>query len=121
MDAPPRGYGDTAAMNAWLLLGGAIASEVAATVSLKASDGLSRLAPVVIVVGGYVLSFWLLSLVLRELPVGTVYAIWSAVGIVGVALLGIVLFGESMSLLKAIAILVIVGGVALLQASSQAA
>jgi small multidrug resistance pump len=101
-------------MNPWLLLTGAIASEVAATTALKASDGFTRPAPAVIVVVGYGISFWLLALVLKDLPVGVVYAIWSAVGTVGVALLGLVLFGESMHPAKALGIALIVGGVALL-------
>jgi small multidrug resistance pump len=100
---------------AWLLLAGAIASEVTATVALKASAGLSRPLPALVVVAGYAVSFWLLALVLRELPVGVVYAIWSAVGTIGVAILGALLFGESMSVLKITAIVVIIGGVALLE------
>jgi small multidrug resistance pump len=67
-----------------------------------------------VVVAGYLASFGLLALVLRELPVGVVYAIWSAVGTVGVALLGIVLFGEAMHPAKALGIALVVAGVALL-------
>ena len=101
-------------MNPWLLLAGAIASEVAATTSLKASDGFSRLGPSILVVAGYLASFGLLALVLRELPVGIVYAIWSAVGTVGVAVLGIAVFGETMNPTKALGIALVVGGVAVL-------
>ena len=104
-------------MSPWLLLAGAIASEVTATTALKASAGFSRLGPDVLVVAGYVVSFALLALVLRELPVGVVYAIWSAVGTVGVALLGLALFGEAMNPAKALGIALVVGGVALLYAS----
>jgi small multidrug resistance pump len=101
-------------VNPWFLLAGAIGSEVVATTALKASDGLSRLLPSAVVVVGYVASFGLLAIVLRELPVGTVYAVWSAVGTVGVALLGIALFGEAMNPAKALGIALVVGGVALL-------
>jgi small multidrug resistance pump len=104
-------------MSPWLLLAGAIASEVAATTSLKASAGFTRPGPAVVVVVGYVASFALLALVLRDLPVGVVYAIWSAVGTIGVAVLGLVLFGEAMNPGKALGIALIVGGVALLYAS----
>jgi small multidrug resistance pump len=62
-------------MTAWLLLGGAIASEVTAALALKASAGFSRPLPALVVVAGYGISFWLLALVLRELPVGVMYAI----------------------------------------------
>jgi small multidrug resistance pump len=101
-------------VNSWILLAGAIGSEVAATTALKASDGFSRIGPSIVVVAGYLVSFGLLAAVLRELPVGIVYAIWSAVGTVGVALLGIVLFGESVEPAKAVGIVLVIGGVALL-------
>jgi small multidrug resistance pump len=108
-------------VNAWLLLAGAIASEIAATTSLKASDGFSRLGPSAVVVVGYVASFVLLSAVLRQLPVGVVYAIWSAVGTVGVAIIGLALFGEPMPPVKALGIALVVAGVALLSSSTSQA
>ena len=77
-----------------LILGFAIASEVIATLALKASDGFSRPLPAAIVVIGYGLSFWLLALVLKHLSVGTTYAVWSAVGTAAIALIGIVAYGE---------------------------
>jgi multidrug transporter EmrE-like cation transporter len=101
-------------VNPWLLLAGAIASEVAATTALKASSGFTRLGPSVFVLAGYGASFWLLSLVLKDLPVGVVYAIWSAVGTIGVALLGTALFHETMNPIKALGIALVLGGVALL-------
>jgi small multidrug resistance pump len=107
-------------MNPWLLLAGAIGSEVVATLSLKESNGFTRLAPSAVVVAGYLTSFALLGAVLRELPVGVVYAVWSAVGTVGVALLGLVLFGETMNPAKALGIALVVGGVALLYSTSTA-
>ena len=67
----------------------AIASEVIATVALKASDGFSRPVPAAIVVAGYGISFFLLALVLKHFSVGTTYAIWSAVGTAAIALIGI--------------------------------
>jgi small multidrug resistance pump len=104
-------------VNPWLLLAGAIGSEVAATTALKASDGFSRPLPSAVVVVGYLASFGLLAVVLRDLPVGVVYAIWSAVGTVGVALLGMALFGEAMQPAKALGIALVVGGVALLSST----
>jgi len=94
-----------------LLLSAAIAAEVIATVSLKASDGFSRPIPSAITVVGYLISFWLLALVLKELSVGTTYAIWSAVGTAAVALIGIAAYGESASLLKIASLGLIVLGV----------
>ena len=69
-------------MNVYLLLGIAIVAEVIATTALKASAGFSRLGPSLLVVIGYGLAFWLLSLVVRSVPVGIAYAIWSGAGIV---------------------------------------
>lgn len=94
-----------------LLLSGAIATEVIATVSLKASDGFSRPVLSAITIAGYVLSFWLLALVLKELSVGTTYAIWSAVGTAAVAVIGIAVYGEAASFLKIASLGLIVLGV----------
>jgi len=89
----------------------AIAAEVIATVALKASDGFSRPVPSAIVVVGYLLSFWLLALVLKQLSVGTTYAIWSAAGTAAVALIGIAMYGEAASALKLASLGLIVLGV----------
>ena len=83
-----------------LMLTFAIAAEVIATIALKASDGFSRPVPSAIVVAGYLLSFWLLALVLKQLSVGTTYAIWSAVGTAAVALIGVFAYGETANALK---------------------
>jgi multidrug transporter EmrE-like cation transporter len=89
----------------------AIASEVIATVALKASDGFSRPLPAAIVVVGYGLSFWLLALVLKHLSVGTTYAVWSAVGTAAIALVGILAYGEPAGALKLASLALIVLGV----------
>jgi small multidrug resistance pump len=93
------------------MLAAAIALEVVATVALKASDGFSRPVPSAIVVAGYLLSFWLLALVLKQLSVGTTYAIWSAVGTAAVALIGVFAYGEAASALKLASLGLIVLGV----------
>ena len=72
----------------------AIMAEVIATTALKAAEGFTKLGPSLLVVFGYGAAFYLLSLVLRELTVGITYAIWSGVGIVLVALVGVVAFRE---------------------------
>src|SRR3954466_7205621 len=94
-----------------LILGFAIASEVIATLALKASDGLSKPLPAAIVVVGYALSFWLLALVLKHMSVGTTYAVWSAVGTAAIALVGIVAYGEAANVLKIASLALIVVGV----------
>lgn len=85
-------------MQHWLILGIAIVSEVIATSALKASDGFTRLLPSVIVVVGYGIAFYCLALVLRTLPVGIVYAIWSGVGVALIALVGWLLYGQTLDL-----------------------
>ena len=81
----------------WIYLAIAIVCEVVATSALKASDGFTRLTPSVIVVLGYVVSFYCLSLTLRTIAVGIVYAIWSGVGIVLISTIGWLLFGQTLS------------------------
>jgi small multidrug resistance pump len=105
----------------WLsyaLLALAIASEVIATTALKASDGMTRVMPSILVVGGYALAFYLLALTLRTMPVGFVYGVWSGLGVIGVALAGIVLFGEALNAVKVAGVALIVGGVVLLRNGS---
>lgn len=100
------------------LLGLAIASEIVATSALKASDGMTRLGPGVLVVAGYALAFYLLALTLRTMPVGFVYAVWAGLGVVGVALVGAVLFGEAINTTKIVGIACVVVGVVLLKTGS---
>ena len=100
---------------AYLYLAIAIVAEVAATTALKAADGFTRPLPTVVVVLGYGLAFWLLSLTLRHLPVGPVYALWSGVGIVLVTLLAIVVYGQRPDLPSVVGMGLIVAGVVVLQ------
>jgi small multidrug resistance pump len=108
----------TVPLFSYLLLILAILSEVIATSALKASDGMTRLWPASVVVVGYVIAFLLLAQTLKTLPVGLAYAIWAGVGVVGVALVGIFYFGETMTLAKAAGIALIIVGVALVQTNS---
>jgi small multidrug resistance pump len=94
-----------------VLLTIAIASEVAATISLRASHGFSEPLPSAIVVVGYAVSFFLLSLVLKELSVGTTYAIWAGAGTAAIALIGIFALGEPATALKLGSIVLIIAGV----------
>src|SRR5881397_1195100 len=104
-------------MLAWVLLVAAIATEVVGTLALRGSDGFSQLVPSVITVLGYIASFILLALVLKSLPVGIVYAIWSAVGIALVAVFGKLIFNDPVPPLAMVGMVLIIGGVALVGAS----
>ncbi|BCA92999.1 MULTISPECIES: DMT family transporter [Halomonadaceae] len=97
----------------------AIVAEVIATSALKASVGFTRPLPSLLVVGGYGVAFYLLSLVLRTLPVGITYAIWAGLGIVLVTLVGIMVFGEKPDLPAVLGISLIVAGVVTLQVFSK--
>jgi small multidrug resistance pump len=95
----------------------AIASEVIATVALKASEGFSRPLPAAIVVVGYGVSFFLLAIVLKHMSVGTTYAVWSAVGTAAIAIIGIVAYGEGANLMKIASLGLIILGVVGLNAA----
>ncbi|MEU6280631.1 multidrug efflux SMR transporter [Streptomyces sp. NPDC047028] len=98
----------------YLLLAGAIAAEVAATTAMKYSEGFSRLWPSLITALGYVLSFALLAQTLKTVAIGTAYAIWAGVGTATIAVIGLMLFGEGLNLVKVAGIVLIIGGVVVL-------
>ena len=96
---------------AWVLLVLAIGAEVVGTLSLKASDGFSRLWPSVAVVVGYGLAFTLLAFALKTLDVGPAYALWAGLGTVGAAVGGWLIFSERLSLITVSGIVIVVIGV----------
>ena len=106
-------------MHPYVLLAGAILSELIGTTALKLSDGFSQLVPSIGVVLGYGAAFYLLSLTLEELPMGVVYGTWAALGIVGVAGIGAVVFDEPVDLAGLLGIGLIIGGVYCVNAVSQ--
>lgn len=105
----------------YLFLAIAIAAEVTATSFLKASDGFSRLTPTLIMVAGYAVSFFFLSLTLRTLPTGVAYAIWSGAGVVLIAAIAWVLQGQRLDLPAMIGMGLIVTGVVVLNLFSKTA
>lgn len=98
----------------YLTLAGAIVAEVAATTAMKYSHGFTRLWPSLLTALGYVVSFALLAQTLKSVGIGTAYAIWSGVGTASIAVIGLALFGEALTLTKIAGILLIVGGVVVL-------
>ncbi|MBK3640635.1 MULTISPECIES: multidrug efflux SMR transporter [Streptomyces] len=98
----------------YLLLGVAIAAEVGATTAMKFSEGFSRLMPSLVTVVGYVVSFVLLAQTLKTLSVGTAYAIWAGVGTAAIAVIGLLYFGEEMTVTKAAGMALIIVGVVVL-------
>ena len=99
----------------YLYLAVAIIAEVAATSALKSSQEFTRLWPSLLVVTGYALAFYMLTLSLRTLPVGIAYAIWAGLGIVLVALIGILVYRETPDWPAIVGMSMIVGGVVIIQ------
>lgn len=96
---------------AWLVLLAAGLCEIGWAVGLKYTEGFSRLVPSVLTVGAMIVSMILLGIALNTLPVGTGYAVWTGIGAVGTAILGIILFGESMEPMRLASIALIVAGI----------
>jgi quaternary ammonium compound-resistance protein SugE len=96
---------------AWLLLLAAGLFEIIWAIGLKYTDGFSRLMPSVITIAAMIASVWLLALALKSIPVGTGYAVWTGIGAVGTAILGIVLFNEAASAARLACIGLIVVGI----------
>jgi small multidrug resistance pump len=105
--------------SAYVLLAIAIVAEVVATSALRASDGFTRLIPATVVVVGYGISFYLLSLTLRSIPVGIVYAVWSGAGIVLITLVAALLFKQIPDLPAVLGMGLIVAGVVVLNVFSK--
>jgi small multidrug resistance pump len=95
----------------YVMLAGAILSEVLATTALKFTEGFTRLWPTLGTFLGYAISFYLLARTLRSLEIGTVYAIWSAIGTALIAMIGIVFLGESATFAKMTGIALVITGV----------
>ena len=96
---------------AWLLLLCAGLLEVVWAIGLKYTAGFTRVAPSVITVAAMIGSVWLLALALKSIPVGTGYAVWTGIGVIGTAILGIVLFDEAATAVRMACIGLIVAGI----------
>jgi small multidrug resistance pump len=104
---------------AYIYLAVAIVAEVAATTALKASEEFTRLGPSIVVIVGYGIAFYCLTLVLRTIPVGIAYAIWSGLGIVLIAIVGAILFKQIPDLPAIIGMILIVCGVIIVNVFSK--
>ncbi|CAI8709665.1 quaternary ammonium compound efflux SMR transporter SugE [Pseudomonas koreensis] len=102
----------------WIILFFAGLFEVGWAVGLKYTDGFTRPLPTVLTVAAMAISLGLLGLAMKELPLGTAYAIWTGVGAVGTVIAGIILFGESMALIRLASVALIVTGLIGLKVSA---
>ena len=106
-------------MKNWLFLGVAIIAEVVATSSLKASEGFTRLWPSLIVLLGYAIAFYFLSLTLKAIPVGIAYAVWAGLGIVLISFAGWLIFGQRLDLASILGMALIITGVVVINVFSK--
>jgi len=102
----------------WIILFFAGLFEVGWAVGLKYTDGFSRPLPTALTVGAMIISLGLLGLAMKELPLGTAYAIWTGVGAIGTVIAGIILFGESMALFRLASVALIIAGLVGLKMSA---
>ncbi|HWD34001.1 quaternary ammonium compound efflux SMR transporter SugE [Pseudomonas caricapapayae] len=102
----------------WIILFFAGLFEVGWAVGLKYTDGFTRPLPTILTVGAMAVSLGLLGLAMKELPLGTAYAIWTGIGAVGTVIAGIILFGESMALVRLVSVALIVCGLIGLKVSA---
>jgi len=96
---------------AWVYLTIAGLFECGWAIGLKYTDGFSKLWPTIFTVVAMIVSFQLLALAMKSIPVGTAYAVWTGIGAAGVALLGMALFGESRDVMRIVCLVLIVSGV----------
>lgn len=108
-------------MPVYTILAIAIVSEVIGTLSLKASEGFTRLGPSLIVVVAYGLAFYFLSMTLKSIPVGIAYAVWSGIGVTLVALIGWLIFGQKLDIAAVLGMGLIIAGVIVLNLFSNTA
>ncbi|HVF26502.1 MAG TPA: multidrug efflux SMR transporter [Anaerolineales bacterium] len=107
-------------MKTALILFFAVLSEVIATTSLKFSEGFTKLVPSIIVVVGYGISFYLLSMTLKVMPIGIAYALWSGIGITLTVILGKIIWNESLDWARVTGIILIIIGILVINLFSQA-
>ena len=96
---------------AWTYLAIAGLFEIGWAIGLKYSEGFSKPVPSLLTVVAMAISIWLLSIAMKTIPVGTAYAVWTGIGAIGVAILGMVLFGESREILRITCLFLIIAGI----------
>jgi quaternary ammonium compound-resistance protein SugE len=102
-------------VNAWVIVLIAGLLETGWALGLKYSDGFTKPIPSILTVVGATASFWLLSIAMKDLPVGTAYAVWVGIGAVGTAVLAVFLFGDPVNLMRVLGILLIIAGIVALK------
>lgn len=96
---------------AWIYLLVAGLFECGWAIGLKYTDGFTKFTPSLLTISAMAISFWLLSIAMKTIPVGTTYAVWTSIGMAGVAIVGMVLLGESRDIMRVSCLLLIVSGI----------
>jgi quaternary ammonium compound-resistance protein SugE len=96
---------------AWVFIIIASVFEISWAIGLKYTDGLTKVGPTIFTVETMILSFYFLALGVKDIPIGTGYAVWTGIGAVGTVILGMILFNESKEFVRILFILMIVGGI----------
>ena len=96
---------------AWIYLVVAGLFECGWAIGIKYTDGFTKTVPTILTVSAMAISFWLLSIAIKTIPIGTAYAIWSGIGALGVAIFGMLIFNESKEMLRIFCLLLIVFGI----------
>ena len=96
---------------AWIYIFIASVFEISWAIGLKYTDGLTKIGPTIFTVVTMILSFYFLALGVKDIPIGTGYAVWTGIGAVGTVLLGMILFNESKEMVRILFILMIIGGI----------
>ncbi len=96
---------------AWVYLVVAGLFECGWAIGLKYTDGFTKLMPSLLTVAAMAISFWLLAIAMKTIPVATAYAVWTGIGAIGVAILGMLLLGESRDIMRIISLFLIVSGI----------
>lgn len=104
-------------VNPWILLAAAGGFEIIWAVAMKSSDGFTRTVPSIVTGLAAFISFWLLAAAMKDLPLGTAYAVWTGIGAVGAALFGILIFGDEATPLRISGIVIILVGIAALKSA----
>jgi quaternary ammonium compound-resistance protein SugE len=102
-------------VSAWLIVVIAGLLETGWALGLKYSEGFTKPVPSALTIVGALASFWLLSLAMKELPVGTAYAVWVGIGAVGTAIMAVFLFGDPVSPMRVLGVLLILAGIVALK------
>lgn len=105
---------------AWILLVVAGLFEIVWATAMKYSEGFTRPVPTIVMIAFMGLSFYLLTVAMRTLPLGTAYAVWTGIGAAGAFVVGILFLGESATPLRIVAVILIVSGIALMKLASPA-